>query len=770
MINSICFDGNHDEPPELERDLAEFRFEPEFIRMIQIDVNIHLITGVERVQPMEKEGFWILCSAMRDANDGEKFEIYNKMCSILSIFQSSGYSETLITYRAEIHLILNGQKRPLDAAIGMFNILLPELQTDIDALMDLRTPMIHRQLDLFFRYFVPEDASTWNDSLTELHQKMRTKVEWSLFLPHKRFIEELFKNSGSNIFITFWHHVIEESAKSWNENKEIDLEHMDVVDTSRWLESRHWRSAQWKIVHQLQGIFLREQVSGSTLKDVLSSGNGALDAAGNFISEITANGHFRGDLKDCREVLGLLFLDLKEKITLKWNRQYSMGMLKVLYHERIRPQWNLFRRQLHEGQSRVYDIQKHFQVSPWHIDEKMISDEVTKMISNADSGNTQSNNNRTMRTTTDIVSCLQCIESLSVLRIIMDAICMFQNLLSGSKNCSGLEMDLKYQSLQKTLDLVQEFDFYRRYSSCSSTSQEADPSKLGVTELLCLNPGSSMTMVYLLHFWMNHQDIIGKIKCDHEGLKWLFTLCSHDIFVKEFFMLFEDDVQCMTYLPSFVFTPVLSHETCTVFVYVLSDVMYRSQFQNATPQQSEHLIRLNAVRNQLVLSTASALSALTMSDAMDLLLNSILPGITQSDLFKLNALISDWNELEEVKLKRRETQIEEKKDEEQGDDIQNVASDNDKSEVAIWLCHTLKLPEYVELFESEGFAELEMLADLDHSLLKELGINKMAHRLKILKEIRKLSAEIPENEVYADQENEGAPAVVRGANIIDTLR
>ena len=184
---------------------------------------------------------------------------------------------------------------------------------------------------------------------------------------------------------------------------------------------------------------------------------------------------------------------------------------------------------------------------------------------------------------------------------------------------------------------------------------------------------------------------------------------------------------------------------------------------------------MNAVRSQLVMGTASALSGLTMSDAMDLLFNSILPGVTSSDLFKLNALIAEWNE---VKPHREDPQIEEKKDEEprhvEPGNVQDVAEDghcDDDNEMAIWFRQTLKLPQYLELFESEGFDELAMLSDLTDSLLKELGINKMGHRMKILKAIKKLNEQMPENnDDDVGQENEGAPAVMGGANVVDTLR
>ena len=153
--------------------------------------------------------------------------------------------------------------------------------------------------------------------------------------------------------------------------------------------------------------------------------------------------------------------------------------------------------------------------------------------------------------------------------------------------------------------------------------------------------------------------------------------------------------------------------------------MYRSQIQNS--QDTERLIRFNAIRSKLIMGIASAWSGLTTSDAMDLLSNSILLGITSSDLLKLNALIKEWSD---IKPRREDPQIEEK--EEHGMNVlDSIKKDHENRAMAVWFCQTLKLPQYLDLFESQGFDELEMLSDLTHVLLKELGINRMGHRMKI---------------------------------------
>jgi len=346
--------------------------------------------------------------------------------------------------------------------------------------------------------------------------------------------------------------------------------------------------------------------------------------------------------------------------------------------------------------------------------------------------------------TNDIVSCLQCVECLSTLRVVMDGVVLLQNVMNSSKRFQRMEIDQRYQSLTQTMDLVLEFAFYRRYAPSNEAAQSAN---LGATEMLCLSAESQMTMAYLLDFWNHNRDTIGKIKCRHEGLKWLFTLCSHDMFVNELFTLFEDDIEY---------------------------VQFRSLFQNPNPHQTEMMIRLNAVRSTLMMGTVSVLSEKTMSEAMDILLNSILLGISSSDVFKLQSLIGQWNDIKPRSAELAQPEVEEKK---QADLVPNGQA-NDGSEVASWFRDTLRLPQYIDLFESEGFDELETLADLTDSDLKELGINKMGHRKKILKAVKMLNDQNQEqygpgaahHDDNIEEPLEGAPARVAGANVQDTLR
>ena len=888
LINSICFKGSYGRPPKLRQDITDDKFGAELIRMIRIDVLVHRITTVQRTQPLEKEGFWILCSAMSAANNERKYQIFNKMCCILLVFQSSGYSETLFKCQAEIHLILSGQKGPLEASIGMYHMLQPEQSKDIISLIDIVSdfvleldpsrpkntihklvrlmatdkrigshgqliecigrntrirwreelipylvPMLkaiteqnrafrevvfdefwqnydllkmtkfligehglpiqtfnkvigehpdrintecfddwlevivdkyvdqtiklkiaehppltykrclaegnaetERLLDLmemtllpapynakshkplmsnymnvvcnvimesflavetiyynchdaeidslqminyfycgyglysveycyrllthekgvnityckklidnfigwwqnvkhqiaealmgksiidhlfghsdiygvinkvycdvggptdqkldekveqnikkyrssgkiqcdveyFFTHFAPSDQSMWDTSIEEFDNKKRLiqgmnihnvmMMDWSWYPPYGNFLDELNNDSRSGIFKNIWNDNIGEATDRWEDPKGLCYKDFDVVDICLWHESMDWRPDQWPFVYQLQDLCIKYNIAGPILNHAIQSGINGVTA---FASKLGAV-----DQK-LQEVLKLLFLDLKKQVTFKWNRKYSMSILRVIYNVRIKPQWDLFRHQLRDGKSTMYEIQRHFQVVPWHIDEQMISEEIGKTVLSTlvtlprarsifrqKSQDEDLVRDRISRAKNAVVSCLQCIECLSTLRITIDGVCMFQNILSGSKTFNGLRMDPQYQSLKKTLDSVQDFDFHRRYTSHSG---EPGTSELGAIEMLCLNPGSTMTMAYLLDFWNNQQNLIGKIKCEDEGLKWLFTLCSHDIFVKELFMLFEDDVQCMAYSLSCCF------HTCALVLY-----------------------------------------------------------------------------------------------------------------------------------------------------------------------------------------------------------
>ena len=182
LINSVCLEGNYPKQPKLAQEVEDFKFEAEFIRMIQIDVNISAITNVQRMQPLEKEGFWILANSLRRAKDQHvKFQIYNKMCCILSVYQSTGYSDALIKYKAEIMLILKGQKRSMEASIAMLHQLQPTESKDVDALVDLVAE--------FVRVLDPSQQKNAVYKLVELMGSSKPIAR------HSRLIESILKNT-----------------------------------------------------------------------------------------------------------------------------------------------------------------------------------------------------------------------------------------------------------------------------------------------------------------------------------------------------------------------------------------------------------------------------------------------------------------------------------------------------------------------------------------------------------------------------------------------
>jgi len=58
---------------------------------------------------------------------------------------------------------------------------------------------------------------------------------------------------------------------------------------------------------------------------------------------------------------------------------------------------------------------------------------------------------------------------------------------------------------------------------------------------------------------------------------------------------------------------------------------------------------------------------------------------------------------------------------------------NDKERVQKWLKDKVKLPQYYELFIHQGFDDLESIADVTKDDLSQMGIDKVGHQRKILK-------------------------------------
>ena len=89
------------------------------------------------------------------------------------------------------------------------------------------------------------------------------------------------------------------------------------------------------------------------------------------------------------------------------------------------------------------------------------------------------------------------------------------------------------------------------------------------------------------------------------------------------------------------------------------------------------------------------------------------------------------------------------------DDNNNEISEKDK--IKLWLENTVKLPEYFDKFIEDGVDEFDTILLLDHNTLKDIGINKVGHRLKILNQINILKQKNNNNNnnEIAEQYDEG---------------
>ena len=67
----------------------------------------------------------------------------------------------------------------------------------------------------------------------------------------------------------------------------------------------------------------------------------------------------------------------------------------------------------------------------------------------------------------------------------------------------------------------------------------------------------------------------------------------------------------------------------------------------------------------------------------------------------------------------------------------DIDLDKDRMKVRKWLDEEVKLGEYFVLFMNHGFNDLETVMELNEDHLKEMGIDKVGHRIKILKHTNK---------------------------------
>ena len=66
--------------------------------------------------------------------------------------------------------------------------------------------------------------------------------------------------------------------------------------------------------------------------------------------------------------------------------------------------------------------------------------------------------------------------------------------------------------------------------------------------------------------------------------------------------------------------------------------------------------------------------------------------------------------------------------------------DTERMEFKKWMENTVRLPEYFELLIENGFEDMESMKDMTMEHLREMGIDKMGHRIKLMKGIAALKA------------------------------
>ena len=119
----------------------------------------------------------------------------------------------------------------------------------------------------------------------------------------------------------------------------------------------------------------------------------------------------------------------------------------------------------------------------------------------------------------------------------------------------------------------------------------------------------------------------------------------------------------------------------------------------------------------------------------------------------------------------------------QGGD-EEVKKETEEEKLRKWMENEVKLPRYFHVLKENGFEDMESVLDLTLNEMKEMGIDKMGHRKRIMKHIAKLQAannpmipvkvSVPQQQVPAAAYSFGAaPAQnakvdVEGHNVVDT--
>ena len=68
------------------------------------------------------------------------------------------------------------------------------------------------------------------------------------------------------------------------------------------------------------------------------------------------------------------------------------------------------------------------------------------------------------------------------------------------------------------------------------------------------------------------------------------------------------------------------------------------------------------------------------------------------------------------------------------------SQENEASELQKWMENEVKLPQYFELLIENGFEDMESMRDITMEHLREMGMDKIGHRLKLMKSVATLRA------------------------------
>ena len=108
-------------------------------------------------------------------------------------------------------------------------------------------------------------------------------------------------------------------------------------------------------------------------------------------------------------------------------------------------------------------------------------------------------------------------------------------------------------------------------------------------------------------------------------------------------------------------------------------------------------------------------------------------------------------------------------------EMHNAQDDEKKEEteeekVKKWLENTVKLPQYYQVFMEQGFEDLESIGHVTENNLKEMGIDKIGHRNKIIRYSRQLNQ--PQQEIIPPPQAAYSQNIVKnaieGPNVYDT--